>query len=265
MSLSTVAKSLPGADLITWLGPLGRGGKCLLLSISSLLRPRFVYDDVRPLCRWMGLESFHLVGLAAVLVGIALTMQCITELERYQAQDLAGAVISVGLLREMGPLSVSLAWCARVTALVADQAQTYTLQNPGASDSDFAASFAAPRYIAALVMGLPLSAFGLGIGFITGALVTPLLTMSTTQQFLESSREMIKDKDLVVYFLKTLLVNPTIAVFAGCAAGRLAQGRAPENPTPGQGTFSVAARAVTGMFLFAFTANLVVTLVAYLK
>ncbi len=47
----------------------------------------------------MGPQSLHLVALAAVFVAIALTMQCTLELERYQAQDLAGAVISLGLLR----------------------------------------------------------------------------------------------------------------------------------------------------------------------
>ena len=213
-----------------------------------------------------GAQSLHLVALAAVFVAIALTMQCTLELERYQAQDLAGAVISLGLLREMGPLTVSLAWCARVAALVADQARFFSLQNPQGNDQQFAASFIAPRYLAALVMSVPLGAYGLLIGFITGALVTPLLTLSTTAQFLQSSRETIQIKDLEVYFIKLILVNPTIAIFAGCAAGRLAakDRHTNEIESPSR-VSSVAARAVTAMFICGFAGNLIVSLFFYLK
>jgi phospholipid/cholesterol/gamma-HCH transport system permease protein len=214
----------------------------------------------------MGPQSFHLVALAAVFVAIALTMQCTLELERYQAQDLAGAVISLGLLREMGPLTVSLAWCARVAALVADQAQLFTLQNPGTSDRQFAASFVAPRYLVALLMSIPLGGYGLVVGFITGALVTPLFTLSTTQQFLQSSRETIQTKDLAVYFIKLILVNPTIAIFAGCAAGRLGSSiNTSDNAENPNRACSVAARAVTAMFVCGFAANMIVSLIAYLK
>jgi phospholipid/cholesterol/gamma-HCH transport system permease protein len=262
MSLSTAAKLLPGADLIGWLAPLGRASRYFALTAFSLPSLQFSWADLRPICQWMGPQSFHLVALAAVFIGIALTMQCTVELERYQAQDLAGAVISLGLLREMGPLTVSLAWGARVSALVADQAQAFTLQNPQASDRQFAASFIAPRYLSALVMSLPLGGYGLLVGFVTAALVTPLLTMSTTQQFLESAREMIQTKDLAVYFIKLILVNPTIAIFAGCAAGRLVTYTGPNNTT---NIASPAARAVTALFICGFAANLIVSLVAYLK
>jgi hypothetical protein len=112
-------------------------------------------------------------------------------------------------------------------------------------------------------MSVPLGGYGLLIGFVTGALVTPLLTMSTTTQFLDSSRGIIQTKDLVVYFVKLILVNPTIAVFAGCAAGRLAARSGPPEDSPA--IYSAAARAVTATFIGGFAANLVVSLVAYLK
>jgi len=266
MSLTTVAKLLPGADLVVWLAPLGRASRYFLFSLLGFLRPRWSWAELRPICQWMGPQSFHLVALAAIVVGVALTMQCVIELERYQAQDLAGAVISLGLLREMGPLTVSLAWCARVTALVADQAFHFTLHNPEVSDREFGASFVAPRYLIAMAMSVPLGGYGLVIGFVTGALVTPLLTLSTTQQFVESARENIQIKDLAVYFIKLILVNPTIAIFAGCAAGRFAAADPGiRDATSANRTPSAAARAVTALFVCGFMANLIVTLIAYLK
>jgi phospholipid/cholesterol/gamma-HCH transport system permease protein len=258
MTFGSAAKKTPILEVIPWLAPLGRATRYLALTIITLPRWRFK-AELRDVLRWMGPQSFHLVALAAVSVAIALTMQCVTELERYQAQDLAGAVISLGLLREVGPLTVSLAWCARVAAMVADQAKFYDHQNPGSSDSDFAATFLAPRLLAALLMSIPLGGYGLAIGFITGALATPLLTVSTTNQFLESAREIISTKDLAVYFTKLILVNPPIAVFAGCVAGRMAAG------VPNNGMFSVAARAVTALFVCGFIANMIVSLLFYLN
>ncbi|MBS2008294.1 MAG: ABC transporter permease [Cyanobacteria bacterium SZAS TMP-1] len=267
MSLTTIARHVPGADVIRWLSPLGRASKYFILLLMALPGARFSWDEMRPILRWMGPKSFHLVALAAVVVAIALTMQCVLELERYQAQDLAGAVISLGLLREMGPLTVSLAWCARVAALIADQAHNYTMEDPTASDAQFAGDFVLPRYISALAMSVPLGGYGLVIGFITGALFTPLMTLSTTQQFVDSAKTAIQDKDLVVYFLKLILVNPTIGVFAGCVAGRWAA-ICEQRGTPSGGALTVmspAANAVTALFVCGFAANLIVSLVAYFQ
>ncbi len=151
---------------------------------------------------------------------------------------------------------------------MADQARAFTgsLQNPEATDQQFAASFVAPRYLAALAMSVPLGGYGLVIGFTTGALVTPLLTLSTTGQFLQSALETIQVKDLAVYFIKLILVNPTIAIFAGCAAGRIAAASSRISDIESPGSIpSVAARAVTALFICAFAGNLLVSLIFYLK
>jgi phospholipid/cholesterol/gamma-HCH transport system permease protein len=199
----------------------------------------------------MGQRGFHLVAIAAVSVSIALTIQCVIELQRYRAENLAGAAISIGLLRELGPLTVSLAWCARVAAVVAEQVKHY------ASDDleTFGRYFIPPRYLAALVTAVPLGAYGLLIGFVTAALFAPLLGAVSIGDFVESARGNIGMKDLVVYFIKLNVINPTIGIFAGCVAGW--NGRRELN-------VPVAAGAVTATFVCGYIANLMVTLGAYL-
>jgi len=267
MPLTTLAAKIPGADLLSWLAPLGRASRYFGLCLAGLPSFRLNWSEMRPIALWMGPQSFHLVALAAVVVAIALTMQCIVELERYQAQDLAGAVISLGLLREMGPLTVSLAWCARVAALIADQAYAFTRENPGASDSNFAAAFIMPRYLVALCMSVPLGGYGLIIGFITGALFTPIMTLSTTYQFVESAKVAIQDKDVLVYFVKLILINPTIGIFAGCVAGRWAALYEQQHSEDERIVkfVSPAANAVTALFVCGFAANLLVSLIAYFQ
>ncbi len=199
----------------------------------------------------MGPESFHLVALAAVTVAIALTIQCVVELQKYQAEELSGAVISIGLLREIGPLTVSLAWCARVAARIAAEAQTYC---DGGKNEEFAQQFVLPNYLATLAMSIPLGTYGLIIGFITGALVAPMLGVSSTSEFLHSARDGIQIRDIIVYFVKLILVNPTVGFFAGCAAGA----------TTNHSNNAAPSNAVTATFIAGFFANLAVTYAAYL-
>ncbi|MBY0358319.1 MAG: ABC transporter permease [Candidatus Obscuribacterales bacterium] len=251
--MQKVLKLLPGFDLPLWLAPLGLSVRLFLNAVSVDAFNRLRKAEFLKYCQWMGEKGFHLVALAAVFVSIALTIECVIEMQKYRAQDLSGAIISIGLLREIGPMTVSLAWCARVSAMLANEVRYY------ASDDieNFGKNFICPRYLATLTMAIPLGAYGLVFGFITGALVAPLLGVSSTNDFLESARRGIEDKDLVVYFLKLILINPTIGVFAGCAAGWYGRGN--------RGiSVPVEANAVTATLLVGYIANLIVTYAAYL-
>lgn len=240
------------SSIVHWVEPLGSSVRLFSGAFTFEAFKNLSWREFTSYCRWMGQKGFHLVAVSAVFISIALTIQTVVELQKYNAEDLSGAVISIGLLRELGPLTVSLAWCARVAALLSEEARNYRYKN---SARNFAADFVLPRYLAALTMSVPLGGYGLAIGFITGALFAPLIGVNSTNDFLESARTGIQDKDLVVYFIKLIFVNPTIGVFAGCAAGFAAED--PDAP--------VAANAVTATFLAGYIANLAVTTVAYLR
>ncbi len=102
-------------------------------------------------------------------------------------------------------------------------------------------------------MALPLAAYGLVIGFVTAAVVAPLLSVSSTNSFLESAQRAIENKDIAVFFLKLVLFFPFVAVFASCACSVL---RA-------KPVTRVAVDAVTATFIGCFAANLMVTTVMY--
>ncbi len=201
----------------------------------------------------MGLRSFHFVALSAVVVSIALTIQCVLELKRYQAEDLTGAAIAIGLLREIGPLTISIAWCVRVSALIAEEARNY--RKLWSTDEEFAARFVLPRYIAALLMSIPLSGYGLLVGFVTAGLVAPLLGVSSLNYFVDSARDALRDKDIIVYFVKLSAINPLVAVFAASVCGL----RASSDKEP------VAASAVTATYIGCLVLNLAITVAAYLE
>lgn len=248
----TDLQKIPGANIVEWLTPIGTTVRLILGLLNFNSFRSVTKSQLREHCLWMGIQSFHFVSLSAAVVSICLTIQCVIELQRYQAQDLAGAVISIGLLREIGPLTISMAWCAMVAARVSEDARRHYGQYH--SDQSFANDFVMPRYVSAIAMSIPLSAYGLLFGFLTGALFAPLIGVNSTTDFLDSAREAIKDRDLVVYFVKLAFVNPSVAIFAGTVAGM----RAKDVSQP------VAADAVCATFLTCFSLNLAVTTAAYL-
>lgn len=235
--------------VLAWFAPFGQAAMLAgqMLNPSNLLAIQF--GQFRSSLRWMGIESLPLVGLSAMFVSLALSIQTIIELQRFSAQDMAGMVISIGLLRELGPLTVSVSWCARVAARLSGEARDFT-----GSSTDFVTQFALPKYLAALSMSIPLGAYGLVIGFATSALFAPYLGVASTHDYLSAAKPAIKDKDLFCYFLKLILVNPTVGVFAGCVFGRYGKG----------GRSEVSSNAVTAMFIAAMFFNLVFTYAMYM-
>jgi phospholipid/cholesterol/gamma-HCH transport system permease protein len=246
-------RSVPGNRkndvILHWLAPFGQSAKLAGQMIQPQNLSAFQFAQYRSSLGWMGIGSLPLVGFSALFVSLALTIQTVIELQKFSAQDMSGAVISIGLLRELGPLTVSVAWCARIAARLTMEARDFT-----GSSSQFVSHFALPKYLAALSMSVPLGAYGLVIGFVTSALFAPYLGVSSTVDYLEGARHAIRDKDVFVYFFKLIIVNPTVGVFAGCVFGRFATGS----------RAAVCANAITAMFIAAMFANLIITYAVYM-
>lgn len=233
--------------------PFIRLGKSVILltqalqGLHNIKRKDFVRYSI-----WMGVRSFALVSFSAMAVGMALTLQTVTELRQFGAENFSGTLISLGLLRELGPITVSIAWNVRVAALLGDE--SYRFRKYYDSDESFAKQYIPVRFAAALMNGTAMGAYGLVIGFITADLGSPFFGIDSVTDFLNSAKEIVQARDIVVYMVKIVLVNPVIAVFASCTAGLFAARR---------GTSTAAADAVTLTFLWCFIGNFLVTFAAY--
>jgi phospholipid/cholesterol/gamma-HCH transport system permease protein len=234
-----------------WLPEFGWTIRLFVRSLSPAAFANLRWNDLKYHCRWMGSGSLPMIAFSAIFISIALTTQVVLELKTFRVQNLAGMLIAIGLLRELGPLTCSLAWSARVAAYVgADAARKAEAYN----DADFAERFILCRWIAGLMSAVPLSAFGLTIGFLAGGLYAPCIGVSSTTEFMDGARSAVKYKDLAVYFFKLILMNPTIAVFVGCSCGRNRR----------ESTAMRAANAVAGTAIWGTLANLAVTSAVYL-
>ncbi len=247
--------SLLSAHGFSPLSNFGIAVKLFIISFSpgSWHSARHAGRVFRKYALWMGIYSFALVGLAAMSIGCALTLESVTELKTFGAEKLSGALISLGLMREMGPLTVSLAWCVRVSALISEETKYFRADFK--SDKEFAQNYILPRYGTTMLMATCMGAYGLLIGFATATLVSPFFGVTSMLDFLDSARDTIKFKDIVVYFIKLIAVNPTIGFFMGITAG-LNSYRHNSQPAP---------EAITMTFLYGYLANLMVTIAAFYR
>lgn len=237
----------------SWLTPvmdLGMGARLMFSLLDPASYRKLPFYEIRQHCGWMGSGSLPMVCMCAVLISVAVTTQVVLEADKFRAQDISGAVIAVGLLREVAGLTISLAWCAKVAAYIGAEASTTLV----AKGKPVGRTFFIPRYIAAMISAAGLAAFGLVIGFTCAAIYAPTLGVTSTADFLESARGAIKYKDIVAYIIKLGIVNPTIAVLCGTVCGS-ARGRKP---------YMVAANAVANTFVAGAAMNLGITMALYL-
>jgi phospholipid/cholesterol/gamma-HCH transport system permease protein len=235
-----------------WLPAFGWTARQFVASFSPTAWRNLRAEDIATQFRWMGPGSLPLITFSAVFIALALTTQATLELDKYQAQDMAGPLIAIGLLRELGPLTCSMAWCAQVAVCLCGE--TAEVCQSGGGENDFGTTFILPRYLAALAAGLGLSAFGLVIGFTAAAAYAPLIGVSSSADFLETARLSIQDKDICVYFVKLVLINPTLAFLVGCSCGRSAAANTPLS----------LAKTVAALFIFGAIVNYLVSALTYL-
>lgn len=201
---------------------------------------------------YFGLRSLPLISLGAVLVSLALTTEVVLEAKRFAAEDVTGAAIAVGLLRELAPLTVGLSWAGRAAAFITDSALGVRLRT--ADEHSDSGGWLATAYCAAVAAALPLAAYGVVVGIIAAAILAPFLGATSSADFLENARQGVRDKDVVVYFMKLVLINPTVVVFSSVMV----------NANSSVDDTGVAATAVSTSCIGVFLANLICTWAWYL-
>jgi ABC-type transporter Mla maintaining outer membrane lipid asymmetry permease subunit MlaE len=197
------------AYLESLLAPLGQIGLVLAAAFNPDSYRHYNWRDYIESCRLMGPASFPIVSLSAVFVGSALTLQTVLESQRFGVEHFSGAFIAIGLLRELGPLTVGISWAGRVAAIVAEDARRV---GEVSDDAEFASSFILPRLAAAWTISVPLDTYGLIIGFTAATVTAAIFGGISPNDFLESARVAITNKDVWVFYGKLSGIVPPVTI-----------------------------------------------------
>src|SRR5690606_1913733 len=88
-----------------------------LLGLASLRRPRLVIDQVH----FIGNYSLSIILVSGLLIGFVLGLQGYYTLRRYGSEEALGVLVTLSLVRELGPVVTALLFAGRAgTSLTAE-------------------------------------------------------------------------------------------------------------------------------------------------
>ncbi len=172
----TRALLLPFVWLFDWIAATGRATRFFLrlcwLGAASLRRPRLVVDQIH----FIGNYSLSIILVSGLLIGFVLGLQGYYTLRRYGSEEALGLLVTLSLVRELGPVVTALLFAGRAgTSLTAEVGLMKAGEQIDAMEMmavDPVERVLAPRFAAA-VFAMPLlaalfSALGVLGGYLVG-------------------------------------------------------------------------------------------------
>jgi len=162
--------------LIEFVAAVGSGARFFLrlcvLGLASLRRRRLVIDQIH----FIGNYSLSIILVSGLLIGFVLGLQGYYTLRRYGSEEALGLLVTLSLVRELGPVVTGLLFAGRagtsLTAEIGLMKAGEQLDAMAMMAVDPVARVLAPRFIAA-VFCVPLltslfSMFGVLGGYLVG-------------------------------------------------------------------------------------------------
>lgn len=237
-------------------------GQCIVLlwhTYGYILRGKIDWDEVWRQSYMIGVKSFVVVGVTALFTGFAMSLQISRELVLFGADTAIGGVVSLALVREIGPITAGVIVAGRVGSAVAAELTTMMITEQidalKVMRIDPVEFLVVPRYVAASMMIPVLSVYAMAIGLIAGIVIAQAAANVPPSTFLDSVRQTILDRDFGVHFLKSF-INATIIVIYSCAIGLHTRGGAED---VGIATTRTIVWTMTMIFVF----NYIVTALTY--
>lgn len=266
--------------LLSFVGRIGRRTLAFLVEtarLSHLVQNSFYWAFFAPLAGkrslrreslakqlvFMGNESFPIVALVAASVGSVLALQAAYQLRQFGAVIYTGALVSVSMARELGPVITAIVIAGRVGASITAELGTMKVQE----EVDALATMGippipflvVPRILAILIMLPSLTILADAIGMFGGYLIGVLGLGISSGLYLEENFDALVPKDLLTGLAKSMVfafLVGLIATYKGLAVegGAEGVGRA----TTESVVFSIIAIIVadsllTGLFYYVFS------------
>lgn len=224
----------------------------LLLTWKHILAGKIDWPETFRQCEMIGLKSFLVVGITALFVGFAMSLQIARELVLFGADTAIGGVVSLALIREIGPITAGVTLAGRVGSAIAAELTTMMITEQidalKVMRIDPVEFLVVPRYVAGLMMMPVLSIYAMFIGLIAGVYIAQSAANLPPATFLDSVKQTILDRDFTVHFLKAT-VNATIVTMFSCAIGLSTRGGAED---VGLATTRCIVWTMTMIFVFNF-------------
>ncbi len=196
--------------------------------VDSFTRPFYGTEVMRQMDE-LGVKSVAITGITALFTGMVLALQTAYSLEAFGGKMFVGRVVSLSLVRELGPVLTALMVGGRVgsgiTAEIGSMTVTEQVDALRAMAISPSRRLVVPRLVAVVLMMPVLTAIADALGILGGLAIAVLELRMTFQDYFTSILQQLSISDISSGLAKTLFFGFEIAAI-GCYNGLQVEGGA---------------------------------------
>jgi phospholipid/cholesterol/gamma-HCH transport system permease protein len=224
-------------------------------SITNIFgHPRYVGDTLQQ-ADLIGVGSLPIVVLTGFFTGAVLALQSSNTLQRFGSLSLTGQLVSLSMVRELGPVLTGLMVAGRNSSGMASELGsmkvTEQIDAMRALGTDPTKKLVTPRVVASVVMLFFLTIISDLVGLAGGWLLSALLLRIDSNQYWSYAWQSLGFPDVIMGLAKPVLFGFVIAS-VGCYYGLTAKGGT-------QGVGRATTQAVVAASVLILAVDLVVT------
>jgi len=194
--------------------------------VNLFKRPLYVADMLQQ-ADLIGFGSLPIVLAACFFTGAALALNSASTLDRFGAETVIGQLVSVGIVRELGPVLGGLVVAGRNASGMASElgsmVVTEQIDAMRALGTDPMKQLVTPRVAATIVMLFFLTILGDLLGLIGGAFVATILLGLDSHQYWSSTWQTLVYSDVFTGLAKPVVFGFIVATI-GCYYGLSTKG-----------------------------------------
>lgn len=197
--------------------------------LLRLRKPPWFFAHIIRQCEMVGVQSLPVVLLTAIFTGMVLALQSWVAFHRFGAESMIATVVSLSMLRELGPVLVGLMVAGRIGASFAAELGTMRVSEQidalWTLSTDPIRFLVIPRLLAAILMMPLLVMLADAIGMMGGYMISVHALDQNPNTYITSSFEYLKLIDLYSGLLKAMVFGGIIGLVS-CAEGYYCKGGA---------------------------------------
>jgi phospholipid/cholesterol/gamma-HCH transport system permease protein len=175
----------------------------------------------------IGVGSIYIVILTGLFTGMVLALQTALSLETFGAKNYVGRVVSLSMVRELGPVLTALMVSGRVGSGIAAELGSMIVTDQinamRAMGTDPLRKLVVPRVFAGLTMVPILTILSDTVGILGGWLISVVILKIPGTLYLTSSTDALAIRDLIGGVIKPTVFGFIIAM-VGCYLGLSTKG-----------------------------------------
>jgi phospholipid/cholesterol/gamma-HCH transport system permease protein len=196
-------------------------------SVANLFRrPRYFADMIQQ-ADLIGFGSLPIIVLTGLSIGAELALNSANTLQRFGSLSLIGQLVSVGMVRELGPIITGLMVAGRNASGMASElgsmVVTEQIDAMRALGTDPMKKLVTPRVVSTTVMLFFLTIISDLLGLFGGAVVSVLLFGLDWHQYWNTAYQALVFQDVFMGLMKPLFFGFIISTI-GCYYGMTARG-----------------------------------------